>query len=210
MTISYWKIRIDTNSQSEITSFVKKYTRSYIWSFEKIGTDDQHAHFYIETEQKEATIRSWIRKHFGKGNGIYSMTNTEKLPLQYCAYLIKERRYDHNLSEEFVKECIEYDDKVKSSIKERKSSRRTILDQMIEELESQVTIHEGDRGDSHLYKGEFFDRETIVAFVVDFYKTHFKRVNPNQLATECHTLCLRYVYRYHRDVEAKILHIMDI
>ncbi len=211
MNTQYWKLRITGVDEALIKAFVSKYAISYIWSFEKEGTDRQHAHLYFETNTKGPTIRSWIRKNHGTGNGKYSMENTEALPIEYCAYILKDRHYFHNMPEEYLQKCLEHDDAVKVSMKSKKSPRRTILTQMQETLLEQIEIHEHDRGNLYVFTSDehCVTRDRLITFVIDFYKSNQKRVNPHQLATECHSLSLWYVASYEHTLQSKIEQLMD-
>lgn len=123
-----YKIRIDTQSHDLVQKLCTKYAQRYLYSFEKIGTPDQHTHIYMETFHKETAIRAMIRKRFGSGNGVYSMKRVDHEPLEYLAYCVKSGTPYYNMPEDIIQKAKDYDDKVKKEIKQKKESRRTQLE----------------------------------------------------------------------------------
>lgn len=90
--MNYYKLRIDINdaSYADIVAMETKYFNAYIRVEEK-GAGNPHYHYYIETLSTSVAIRQFIRKHFGKGNGRYSLTTVDsQYPLEYLSYLLKE------------------------------------------------------------------------------------------------------------------------
>lgn len=119
----YYKLRIDTVNQEHCQNLCDHYSPdTYLWCFEKVGTEDQHAHFYLETTVKDTTVRDHIRKTFGKGNKVYSMKKCDEKPIEYLAYLCKDGRYFFkNLD---IDAALAYDDKIKNELKDKKSKKK--------------------------------------------------------------------------------------
>lgn len=127
-----YKLRVDTDSVSWCTAFVKKYCDQYLFCMENEATTNQHCHFYIQkrTDATEIAIRKFIQRTIGSGNGAYSLKRlTGILPVEYCAYCIKDQRSDstiyHNLGEDYIKVLREHNVEVKKEIKEKKLAKKS-------------------------------------------------------------------------------------
>lgn len=134
----YYSLRITTSNYESLKEFLGKYVNAYVLARE-VGsaTSKTHYHLYIETLTEAATLRLNIRKRFGSGNSNYSMKKTEKDPVEYISYIIKDGEYEtHNIEDSFFSECQNYDLKVKNEIiekKAKKSSRQNIMFSYIDE-----------------------------------------------------------------------------
>lgn len=125
MIKKYRKIRIDTVNQDLCQKLCDLYSPDcYMWNIEDAGTDNQHSHFYVEFTCTEETVRKWIRKNFGKGNQVWSMsTSKEEKPIEYLAYCVKQGKYFYrNLD---IDKYIAYDDKIKKELKDKKSTKKS-------------------------------------------------------------------------------------
>ncbi len=188
--MEYYKIRIDTVERQLVEKFILRYSTSYLYCFENQGTDNPHCHMYIETTQKQATIRNHIRKTFGGGNGIYSMKELDsEKPIEYLAYCCKEKDYFHNLPEDIVEKAVAYDDKIKEEMKDKKANRKTILQKM--ELEFN-------------YEGKDIWPNKITEDVVEYYKKNEILVREFQMISQVQTLMLKYCSGYDNTLVQRI------
>ncbi len=133
--IKYYKLRVDTSDKELLYERLKKYTDTMIVSIENIGTDNVHCHCYFESMTSSLTIRQMIRKHYGSGNGVYSMKELdEQKPIEYISYCIKDGNYliTSTFDVSFITECNEWNERVKSEIKIKKENKKTVL-QLCEE-----------------------------------------------------------------------------
>lgn len=196
MSLQYYKLRVDTDNLDTIEDVLKKYTSKYIVSLENEGKENPHTHSYIETDTKQATLRNVLRKTFGAGNSSYSLKELdEQSPKEYLAYVIKEKNYRHNLSEEVIKQAKEYDEKVKEGIKEKKQGRKTQL-QKIEEMYAEELKDLPCRG---------FGIAKITQLVVGYFKETGILVREFAMVSIVQTLSLKYVPEYAGDLERRIL-----
>lgn len=111
---------------------------------EEIGSiaEHKHYHWFILTSINNSTLRQRIRKYGLKGNGSYSLKKLdEEFPIEYLAYAIKEGTYKHNLNEEELNKIKEYDLQVKNDIKKTKSSRKKVIELLIESLPEDIKEH---------------------------------------------------------------------
>ncbi len=120
----YYKIRIDSTDKVLLRSLTEKYATNYLICFENFGTDNPHSHYYIESIESHTTIRAFIRKTFGAGNGVYSLkVMKEWRPVEYLAYLVKEGEYESFGID--LTAALAYDDKVKQEMKEKRDAKKT-------------------------------------------------------------------------------------
>lgn len=194
--MNYYKLRVDTDSIAHVKPILMKYTDRWLVCIENIGEENTHCHAYLETNTKEATLRNVLRKKFGSGNGVYSMKNlSEQYPIEYLAYCIKEKNYEHTLPNEIILKAIEHDKKVKEEIKEKKKSRRTIL----EKLEEYIDFPNNPT----------LDTCTIVSKVVDYYKETGTLVREFALISQVQTLLLKHTDDYASTLEMNIHRAID-
>jgi len=126
--MEYYKLRIDyINEKEEVYRDLElKYFTNYTRA--KEGHTDQlnpHYHYYVETTKTEVSIRQYIRKNIGGGNGVYSLKKCEEHPLAYLAYLLKEDKSPVwvGIPEVVKLEAKSYDEAVKESMLKKKSSK---------------------------------------------------------------------------------------
>lgn len=181
--ISY-KLRIDTVNQALCNTLVDTYSRdTYLWCFEKIGTPDQHAHFYLETDIPDATIRAFIRKSFGKGNGVYSLKKLkEPKPVEYLAYLTKDGNYfSKNLD---LSEALQYDDKIKNELKDKKSKKKaSVFESLCEDYLAST---------SYTVVNETCNYQYLAKFVIDWHLDHDKQLSRFRIEGYVITLACKY------------------
>lgn len=189
--ISCYKVRVDTQDVDKFKLFLDKYSDVNCYCHEHKFEDNPHCHAYMETTAKQGTLRNRIRKDFGSGNGSYSMKEVEKDPVEYIAYMMKDGDFcAGNIAESLLREAQEYDLKVKTQIKEKKKSRKTVMEQMIEKFNYDEVPPQ--------------DRCQVVTDVVAFYKDERKLVREFAMVSQVQTLLLRYIPAYANDLEAVI------
>ncbi len=180
----YYKLRIDTCNEKLCHELVDKYSKdTYLWCSEKVGTPDQHAHFYLETDVSNPTIRAYIRKHFGTGNGVYSLKALkEPKPIEYLAYLTKDGRYfDKNLE---LDEALAYDDEMKKRLKDKKTtSKRSVFAVLCDDYLS-----------STAYQRVLatLNWQELAAYVIDWHLQHDKQLSRFRIEGYVQTLACKY------------------
>lgn len=193
----YYKLRVDTDDIDKIEAILKKYTSSYIVCLENVGTDNTHSHSYLETTEKQATLRNVLRKTFGAGNSSYSLKELdERYPIEYLAYVVKEKLYRHNLPQCEIDKAIEYDNNIKNEMKEKKANRKTQLEKIIElNKEALESMKEG--------KG--YALPDITKMVLKYYKDNKILVREFQIISLVQTLSLQYVDGYLDEYSRRIV-----
>jgi len=194
--ISY-KIRIDSHDRDNIKLLLGKYSDRYMLAFEGESSENPHCHGLFASSAKPATIRSNLRKQFGKGNGSYSMKELdEEYPLEYMSYIVKEGNYIvHNIPTDIIEKAVEHDKQVKLEMKTKKENRKTILDQII----AKYNYEEDPPLDTH----------QVIDNVIDFYKTERKPVREFAMVSNVQTLLLRYVDSYRFTLSTNIFKAID-
>lgn len=191
--IHFYSSRIDTHNVSFINSFLAEYTTG-TWMYCLEGTDNPHCHMYFEstlaTKKELDKMRYSIRKVVGSGNKAYMLKKCDHMPMKYFAYMTKDGRYFHNgISEETLKEALEYDENVKSDLSKKKT-RMTILEQIIDFYEYDTTPPTWPA--------------KITEDVVNFYKMNGTLVREFAMVSQVQTLCLKYLKDYTHVLEKRI------
>lgn len=190
-----WKLRVDLEvvSLDVVLHLIDSVSNVYCYVREKLDTNP-HAHFYLETVVKEATIRNKLRKLGLTGNGKYSMKHVDKaMPVEYLAYMLKEGKPVYvNIPPEVIEESKKYNEEVKASIKAKKEAKKTQLQQIEEDIPdlSERDVH------------------GIINGVVMWYKEKGILIRQFQLTSICQTLALKYTPDYVQKLENKILQQM--
>lgn len=130
-----YKLRIDTSDRDVVVQLCRKYFTEWIVSFEGFP-DNPHCHLYLHMLCKQAAVRKAIRTKIGSGNGSYSMKELdEEYPLEYLAYLVKEKDYllSDNFPQDKLDEALAYDKKVKEEMKEKKKNRLPVWKKIMEQ-----------------------------------------------------------------------------
>ena len=184
--IHFYASRIDTHDVSFINSFLAEYTTG-TWMYCLEGTDNPHCHMYFEstlaTKKELDKMRYSIRKLVGSGNKAYMLKKCEHMPMKYFAYMTKEGRYFHKgLSEETLKEALEYDDNVKSDLKNKSTSRMTIL----QKIEHHYGYAEAPPSDAR----------AIIHDVIQYYRDTETLVREFAIISQVQTLTLKHIPKY--------------
>lgn len=198
--MDYYKLRIDGNSLDLIQTFVDRYSTRYFFCFED-QYDHPHFHLYIETNSKQATIRNYVRKNFGGGNGSYSMKNCEETPVEYIAYMMKQGQYRTNLDEEIIETARKHDLKVKDEIKKKKESKKTIYQKLKEIIPAKFEEHKVEWDISHT---PTITEEFILDTVIDWYAETETSVREFQIVSQVQTLSLYFIPSYREKLKNNI------
>lgn len=144
-TIKLLRITLSSDClYSDVKEFILKNFDSYLMCYEEgTETNKPHVHAYVETNElvKDPALRARIRKLAGTGNGIFSMKDAEEKSVPLLAYLMKQGDYEHKgIPESVLKESLTYDEKVKSDLREKKRTKRKLIDKLIEYVETRKQI----------------------------------------------------------------------
>lgn len=193
--MKYYKLRIDTSDLEMCIHIAEHYSPDcWAFSFETKWGDNPHVHFYLEMADGVSGLRSYIRKTVGSGNRAYSLKElAEEKPVEYLAYLIKENDYRSYKIDLTAAKA--YDATVKSAIQEKKSSRKTILQQIVEQF--------GYTGSTIL------EEKQCIEDVIDFYKQKFTLVREFQIVSLVQTLLLQYGDGYERRLRYSVSRSLD-
>lgn len=176
--MEYYKLRIDLKILvlKQVTTFLDVHsTDKYAYCIEG-GEVNPHVHCYFATQVKNATLRKHLRELGLSGNGGYSLKQCEEDPVEYLAYMMKEREYDFShLPPDLVKLVKAHNDEVKKGMKEKKAKKKTIL-QGIEELLDE--------------RYEFSDQEVQLA-ILNYHLENNLLVRKFQLQSYYDTIMLR-------------------
>lgn len=194
-----YKLRVDTDSISWCQAFVKKYCDQYLFCMENEATANQHCHFYLQkrTDATELAIRKYIQRTIGTGNGAYSLKRlTGILPVEYCAYCIKDQRSDttiyHNLGEDYIKVLREHNTKVKSEIREKKAAKKSQYQLVIESYEESWN-EELTRLSGH--DKERFSKpspETVAHWVINYYLKREQQIRKSTIESLTLTIMCKF------------------
>lgn len=200
--MEYWKLRIDTEDRDAVEELCNRYFSQWLYAFEKGSFDDEnpHCHFYFSTLKKEAAIRMYIRKTFGRGNRVYSMKNLdEQYPIAYLAYCMKQGSFKiHDVPDDVLDEAKNYDNKIKNEMKEKKESKKTQLQKLMKVIED---LMDADGLDD----GKWWTLERVSDIVIDFYKDNEILIREFMLVSLIQTLALKYVNGYDYKFRTKLM-----
>lgn len=135
----YYSLRADCNypafrEAAEMIEVVQM-KPPYMWCYETTTTEEGnngHFHFYFESDVKKPTLRARITSLTGRGNGCYSLKECdERMPIKYLAYIMKDKYYEKNgIPEDIYQEALQYDEKVKAEMKEKKQKKKNVLQEI--------------------------------------------------------------------------------
>lgn len=179
----YYKLRIDTQDEGLAISIVQKYSPTvYMYCFEKVGTVNQHAHFYLETEIADTTIRRYIQSKVGSGNKVYSLVKLKsERPIEYLAYLTKEGKYQVKGLD--LTEALAYDDTVKQSMKEKKTKPKTVFKSLEEDYQKSElfdVVHQNR------------DWQKLANYIIQWHIVHDKTLARFRIEGYVQTLAVKY------------------
>lgn len=175
------------------------------WEYQNTKSERKrpHAHLYLEFEKSPnmKDIREKLRTYIGKGNSAYSIKAMDYVDenIQYIAYMLKEGMYTHNLENSRYQKCKEYNEKVKLQLKEKKSTKKTVLEQIEEKYFSNVV--DGVYVDKDL----FVTPENTIRNVIEFYKETGTLIREFQIISIVQTLLLKYCQFYSDKLFDRIL-----
>lgn len=201
--INVFKLRIDTSPCDGVQQLCDKYAKEYLYTYENTGEENPHVHMYLQLSKQSRTVRAYIRKVFGSGNGVYSLKELdEQYPIEYLAYCMKLGEPTHNLPNEIIDKAKSYDLDVKRSMKEKKSSRRTQLQILDDIIGTECEL----QGDVYVRSNGLIPcKEFVVDTVIRYYKDEKKLVREFMIVSLVQSLCLKYVPSYDYELKRKIL-----
>lgn len=149
------RVDLDTVGIDDIKEVLCRYFTDppvYAYCIEGTGTDNPHCHWYFESKIVNTTIRASLRKLLkNKGNRAYSLVQIEEKPVEYFAYIIKDKKHQFlGIPQTLIEQAIEYDNKVKNDLKKKKEKKEPLLDY--------VYTH---------FKGGEWDLHEVATFVID-------------------------------------------
>ena len=179
----YYKLRIDTQDKDLAYQVVEKYSPNvYVIAFEKVGTIDQHCHYYLETEIADTTIRRFIQSKIGSGNKIYSLVKLkEERPIEYLAYLTKEGEYHFKGLD--LTNALAYDDKVKQELKTKKAKPKTVFAQLDEDYL---------KSEAYEIVQEHRDWQKLAMFIIQWHIQNSKTLAKFRIQSYVETLAVKY------------------
>lgn len=123
-----YKLRLTIDNSSfnmeKIETLLSKYADNYIYVYEVSKKNVPHFHFFFNSNRKPRTLRKYISDTFGKGNSVYSLSETEEdYPLEYIAYLFKDGTPIYN--KEFPKDVIKQSSELSQTIESDKKRKKT-------------------------------------------------------------------------------------
>lgn len=134
--MEYYKLRIDLDATtiSKVVEILDKDTVRYCYVREMIDTNP-HVHIYMETTTKQMTIRKHLRELGLKGNGSYSLKETEQNPIEYLAYMMKEGQViNKGIPEDVMENATVYNKKVQEDLKQKKDNKKRVLQLLLERV----------------------------------------------------------------------------
>lgn len=160
----------------------------------------------MESDRKNDSIRTAIRKKFGSGNESYSLKTLDQiLPPKYLAYIVKDGEIiaAKNISEQVISDAIKLDQEMKENYKKKKKNKsRTKLEIIQEEYFSEA--------DGYSINGRMITTDYVVESVLDYYIKQSCLISNHQITSLCTTLCLRYVPSYEIMYRNHILNQIDV
>lgn len=190
-----YKLRVDTVDKQIITHICTHYSpKKWVYCTENVMGENPHSHYYLEMSKKtKIAMADYIRKHVGSGNRVYATAQCKEFePVEYLAYLTKQGDYEsHNID---LTKAIEYDEKVKQIIAEKKVQPKTQLDK--------IQLWSVEKGI------EFSDVHSIIDTVIDYYKEQGILVRQFQIVSLVQTLSLKYLPDYRDQFKNDIYRVM--
>lgn len=133
--MNYFKLRIDTCDTEKVLLMCTQYCDIYLCAYEGIDTPNPHCHIYGETISSLSALRVYIRRNFGTGNRCYSLKAiTDRFPLEYLSYCLKEGTYDsYNIPDDILENAKNHDLRVKNEMKSKRR-KKGVMSEIIEEM----------------------------------------------------------------------------
>lgn len=182
--MKHYKLRIDTEDRDKVLQLLKRYSTRYLVCIENIGTENTHTHSFFSTDKENRTIRAYIRKSFGKGNGTYSMKELdEEFPIEYLAYCVKENNYITTFTSEEIQKIKELDLKIKSEIKQKKKDKLPVWKKILELIKE-------ENQDWRKPKHEDLRYERVFRSVLQYHKENELLIRRFQIQSYSDTICL--------------------
>ena len=155
---------------------------------------DDHQHFYIQTPLKIPAIRARLRKLGLFGNTSFSCktltkyTEQDSIPMEYVAYMTKEKNFYHNLPEDLVEQAIEHNNNIQESIKARKQAKKSRLEQLADYCSEELVVQHPFENNPEY---EEIPLPPLVSRIVDFYLENNCPLNSNMIKNYAETLIVQ-------------------
>lgn len=193
--MSYWKLRIDSHDKALIQPMLDRYCDKYVWTREYTN-GNPHSHFYIELKMllKDRNVRNYITKHFGKGNGVYSMGKLDvRYPVEYLSYILKDdKKPIHNIPSEILEDALKF-----KAVKTKEKRSKVVFKLIEESPDFQALI-----------KNETVTPLKVYDIVIDYYLKNNKLVHESMLIATCRTLLIRNNSDYSNEYRDKIKYML--
>ncbi len=195
--MNYYKLRVDINRfpMEVFRQLEDKYFSAYVRAYETVDEKNSHYHYYVETLASSDSIRQFIRRKLGSGNGVYSLKCLdERYPIEYLAYLLKDDTNSvwFKIPDIIRKDANVYDSSVKESIKLKKRKK-------LQRLEVYIL----DR-----YGSFILNKEQLINDFVDYYIENSMPIRDYQIISELQCLLCKYDPDYKHEFCKRILEKM--
>lgn len=192
LILSSYKVRVrltEVNAEQVVTLIdtLSGYNK-YCYVLEKESSiTNPHLHGYFESTVNKNTIRTKFQRLGLVGNKAYSLKEIELDPIEYLAYLYKEGTptWKNGPSQELEKEIQTYDKAVKQSMKDKKRSKESIMEQLRQHIAPHV---------EEIFKKEVPSNQphalhsTIRRMVLDYYVDNELTIRAFSLQSQVDTL----------------------
>lgn len=208
MTENYYKLRIDY--QPILDDKYKELETRYMKCFTRVmespyGTNS-HYHYYLETISREDTIRTYIRKVFGSGNGVYSLKRVERYPVAYIAYCMKEQElYNSGVPQHIIDSAVEYNSKVVVEIQKKKQEKKPLWEQCYLYVKEHLGTFEEYSNMSTLYDPLTSYKEMVIHYIIEYHIEKDRLIRAFQIEAIAVTLLVRLAPAYKSDLKRRIL-----
>lgn len=184
------RVRLTEVSAEQVISLIDSLTgyNKYCYVLEKESSfTNPHLHAYFESVVNKNTIRTKFQRLGLVGNGAYSLKEIEIDPIEYLAYMCKEGipNWKNGPSEELKKEIETYDKAVKQSMKDKKKSKESIMEQLRQHIAPHVDIifkKETPQSQPHIL------HSTIRRMVLDYYVDNELTIRAFSIQSQVDTL----------------------
>lgn len=188
-----YSLRLDTNRP--FPEVIKILGLQEPWMYCQEGNQENpHQHWYFESDVANATIRARIRKFLNaKGNSAYSLTQCDDyLPVKYFAYIMKQSNQVgwEGIPDTVINEAKQYDDKVKSELKEKKEKKKS--KNLIKELEEGYIKWYPERVQVREGSNPWENSRALLRYITEYYLLQDKMLRIHQIQAIFDTLRVRH------------------
>lgn len=171
-----YQLRVASHEYDPTSHFVAPYI------FCKENAERPHTHVFGTLLKSDAQVRKDLNKLGYKGNSGYSLSKMRETPEKNIAYIIKDGNYENvGFSDEVLQNSLEYDQKVKDEISDKKS-KGTDHSQVIKLIEATGR--------------EMRDTKDVERYVVQYFsdkaKTNQKQFRKYHFCATYDTVCIHF------------------